>query len=85
MIYQNYHNIHHLSERIPNYNLEACHQANLPLLGNIKTLHLRDLPACAKYILWDAEAGTLVSIAEFRRQSQLNAEEKEAPEPLLTR
>jgi omega-6 fatty acid desaturase (delta-12 desaturase) len=80
-----YHNIHHLSERIPNYNLEACHNANLHLLGEIKTLHLRDLPTCAKYILWDAEAGTLVSIAEFRRQSQLNLKQKEAPEPLLTR
>ncbi|MGA1622782.1 MAG: fatty acid desaturase [Synechocystis sp.] len=70
-----YHNIHHLSERIPNYQLEACHHANLHLLGGIKTLHLQDLPACAKYILWDAEAGTLVSIAEFRSREQSNAQQ----------
>lgn len=66
-----YHNIHHLSERIPNYHLEACHQANIHLLGNIKTLHIKDLPGCAKYILWDAEAGTLVSIPEFRQKAEL--------------
>ncbi|MEB3161124.1 MAG: fatty acid desaturase [Synechocystis sp.] len=72
-----FHNIHHLSERIPNYHLEACHQANLHLLGGIKTLHLRDLPACAKYILWDAETSTLISITEFRRQAQLKAKQSQ--------
>ena len=57
-----YHNIHHLSERIPNYNLRACHQANRHLLGNITTLRLSDVPHCAKFILWDAAAERLVSI-----------------------
>lgn len=70
-----FHNIHHLSERIPNYNIEACHRANLHLLSNSKTLHLSDMPACAKFILWDADAHRLVSIASFRRAAQLKADE----------
>ncbi len=69
-----FHNIHHLSERIPNYNIEACHQANLHLLGDSKTLHLSDMPDCAKFILWDSDADRLVSIASFRRAAQLKAD-----------
>ena len=30
-----YHHIHHLSERIPNYRLRQCHQANLKLLDGV--------------------------------------------------
>jgi acyl-lipid omega-6 desaturase (Delta-12 desaturase) len=65
-----YHNIHHLSERIPNYHLKACHTQNSHLLSSVKTLRLRDMFMCAKFILWDAESNALVSIASFR-QSQL--------------
>jgi len=60
-----YHNIHHLSERIPNYNLEACHSKNIHLLGNIKMLQLRDIPKCFKFILWDADSSRLRSIPAF--------------------
>jgi acyl-lipid omega-6 desaturase (Delta-12 desaturase) len=61
-----YHSIHHLSSRIPNYNLEACHNANIHLLQNVKTLHFRDIPHCFKFILWDAEAQRLIPIDEFQ-------------------
>jgi acyl-lipid omega-6 desaturase (Delta-12 desaturase) len=61
-----YHSIHHLSERIPNYNLKACHQQNIHLLGNVKKLRLTDLQHCSKYILWDSAAQQLVSIDDFR-------------------
>ncbi len=64
-----YHNIHHLSERIPNYHLAACHQANRSLLSSVKTLRIRDLPACSKYILWDAQANCLISVAAFHENS----------------
>jgi len=67
-----YHNIHHLSERIPNYNLKACHYANRHLLTGVKMLQIRDMPACAKFILWDRASSTLVSIQEHRRQVGLN-------------
>jgi acyl-lipid omega-6 desaturase (Delta-12 desaturase) len=62
-----YHNIHHLSERIPNYNLEACHRENAHLLVKSKILRLADLPGCAKFILWDAASDSLVTIDWFRQ------------------
>jgi acyl-lipid omega-6 desaturase (Delta-12 desaturase) len=62
-----YHNIHHLSERIPNYNLEACHRENSHLLVKSKILRLADLPGCAKFILWDAASDSLVTIDWFRQ------------------
>lgn len=64
-----YHNIHHLSERIPNYNLRACHQKNARFLGNIKTIRLKDILNCSEFILWDAASDRLVSIKEYRRGS----------------
>lgn len=64
-----YHNIHHLSERIPNYNLEACHKANAHLLTKVKTLRISNVLDSAKFILWDVEASKLVSIAAFRQKS----------------
>jgi acyl-lipid omega-6 desaturase (Delta-12 desaturase) len=68
-----YHNIHHLSERIPNYNLEACHERNSHLLVHSKTLRLADIPNCFKYILWDSASDRLVSIAEFRQTAKDSA------------
>lgn len=65
-----YHNIHHLSERIPNYNLEACHNQNIHLLAHVKKLHMADIPACFKFILWDAASDRLVSITSFRQAAQ---------------
>jgi acyl-lipid omega-6 desaturase (Delta-12 desaturase) len=62
-----YHNIHHLSERIPNYNLAACHHANIHLLAKAKTLQLGDIIGCFQFILWDAVTDSLVSIDSFRQ------------------
>ncbi|MFZ4640303.1 MAG: fatty acid desaturase [Nodosilinea sp.] len=56
-----YHTIHHLSERIPNYNLAACHRANAHLLSQVKTVGIKDMLHCAQFILWDADANRLVS------------------------
>ncbi len=57
-----FHSIHHLSERIPNYNLRACHKANINLLQHSKTLYLRDIPKCFKYIIWDSKNEKLIPI-----------------------
>ena len=62
-----YHNIHHLSERIPNYNLRACHNANIHLLANSKTLTIRDIPDCFKLILWDSASDSLQSIESLEK------------------
>jgi acyl-lipid omega-6 desaturase (Delta-12 desaturase) len=66
-----YHNIHHLSERIPNYHLQACHQANAHLLTSAKVLKISDIPQCFKFILWDAASDSLVSIESFRQNIQI--------------
>jgi omega-6 fatty acid desaturase (delta-12 desaturase) len=65
-----YHNIHHLSERIPNYNLGACHNRNIDLLSKVKTLKLGDMLGCSKFVLWDSAVSKLVTIAAFRQSLQ---------------
>ena len=57
-----FHSIHHLSERIPNYNLRACHKANIHLLSKAKVLKLQDFPKCFKYIIWDSKNENLIPI-----------------------
>ena len=58
-----FHTIHHLSERIPNYNLRACHKANIHLLYQSKFLKLSDFPNCFKYIIWDDKNEKLIPIS----------------------
>ena len=58
-----FHSIHHLSERIPNYNLRACHKANIHLLQQSKFLKLSDFSSCFKYILWDNKNEKLIPIS----------------------
>ena len=55
-----YHHIHHLSERIPNYRLRDCHEANEHLLGSVSSLYLSQVVKCFSLILWDDEACKLV-------------------------
>jgi acyl-lipid omega-6 desaturase (Delta-12 desaturase) len=71
-----YHNIHHLSERIPNYHLEACHQENMHLLSKSKTLRMGDIFDCFKFILWDADSDSLISVASFQQGVELKAREQ---------
>jgi acyl-lipid omega-6 desaturase (Delta-12 desaturase) len=74
-----YHNIHHLSERIPNYNLEACHNQNRHLLTHVKTLRMADIPNCFKFILWDSASSRLTSIHAFRQAAQSSPIEPSFP------
>ena len=57
-----FHSIHHLSEGIPNYNLRACHKANINLLKQSTVLNLKDFPNCFKYIIWDSKNQKLIPI-----------------------
>lgn len=59
-----FHSIHHLCERIPNYRLRACHQANQHLLGDCIYLRLSDFRRCFHLILWDSVNQELVSTAD---------------------
>ena len=56
-----YHHIHHLSERIPNYRLKECHEANIHLVNHVHKLYLSQVSVCFSLILWDRESLELVS------------------------
>lgn len=62
-----YHHVHHLSARIPNYNLQRAHEDN-PMFHDVPTLSLRDGLRAVSLKLWDEDRGRLVSFAEARRR-----------------
>jgi omega-6 fatty acid desaturase (delta-12 desaturase) len=59
------HHIHHLSARIPNYNLQRAHDEN-PLFHDVPTLSLWDGLSAVRFKLWDERRGRLVTFAEAR-------------------
>jgi omega-6 fatty acid desaturase (delta-12 desaturase) len=61
-----FHHIHHLSPRIPNYNLARCHQA-IPLFQNVKPITLFSSLKSLNFRLWDEEHGKLVGYSYLRR------------------
>lgn len=60
-----YHHIHHLSARIPNYNLVACHNRHKDLFNNVPRLSLFDIPGAFKYVIWDEKQQTLITAKQF--------------------
>ena len=71
-----YHHIHHLSSRIPNYNLERCHKAHL-IFQQVKTLTLLSSVKSLTFRFWDEKRKQLVGysrIRELRRQSKGTAQ-----------
>ncbi len=61
-----FHHIHHLSTRIPNYNLQRCHEAE-PLFQAIRPMTLLESFRSATLRLWDENAQRLVGYAAIRR------------------
>ena len=57
-----FHHVHHLSSRIPNYRLRACHESN-PAFRAAPRLSLRQSLRCARLALWDPERRKLVAFA----------------------
>ncbi len=64
-----YHHIHHLSARIPNYCLVACHNEHRHLFSDVKRISLSEIPRALKYILWDTRLRCIVSVAEVQQQA----------------
>jgi acyl-lipid omega-6 desaturase (Delta-12 desaturase) len=62
------HHVHHLSTRIPNYNLQRAHDEN-PVFHDVPTLSLWDGLRAVRLKLWDEERGRLVTFADARRAS----------------
>jgi omega-6 fatty acid desaturase (delta-12 desaturase) len=68
-----FHHIHHLSPRIPNYNLERCHKAD-PLFRRVRPLTLLSSLKSLTFRLWDEQRGVLVGyrrLRELRREKLL--------------
>ena len=66
-----FHHIHHLSPRIPNYNLEKCHQAD-PMFRAVKPITLFTSFKSFTFRLWDEESRKLVGyghLKKMRKQS----------------
>jgi omega-6 fatty acid desaturase (delta-12 desaturase) len=60
-----FHHIHHLSSRIPNYNLEKCHDAN-PLFQSVKPVTLFPSLKSFTFRLWDEPRKKLVGYGHLR-------------------
>jgi omega-6 fatty acid desaturase (delta-12 desaturase) len=61
-----YHHIHHLSPRIPNYRLVACHDRYRDLFVGVARVKLSSVPRALKFILWDERTQRIISVAEYR-------------------
>jgi omega-6 fatty acid desaturase (delta-12 desaturase) len=59
------HHVHHLSARIPNYNLQRAHDEN-PIFHDVPTISLWDGLKAVRLKLWDEERGRLVTFAQAR-------------------
>jgi acyl-lipid omega-6 desaturase (Delta-12 desaturase) len=57
-----FHHVHHLSPRIPNYNLEACHESD-PMFNAVSYITLSSSLKSLGYRLWDEERKKLVGFS----------------------
>jgi omega-6 fatty acid desaturase (delta-12 desaturase) len=79
-----FHHIHHLSPRIPNYNLQKCHEGE-PAFQQVKPLTLWASLSCLTVHVWDEQSGKLVGYDHIRRlrraqrASSLNIANAKAP------
>jgi acyl-lipid omega-6 desaturase (Delta-12 desaturase) len=74
------HHVHHLSARIPNYNLQRAHDEN-PMFHDVPTLSLWDGMRSVRLKLWDEERGRMVTFAAARTSPGPAAPVPAAPRP----
>jgi acyl-lipid omega-6 desaturase (Delta-12 desaturase) len=59
------HHVHHLSARIPNYNLQRAHDEN-PIFHDVPTISLVEGMRAVRLKLWDEDRRRLVTFSEAR-------------------
>jgi omega-6 fatty acid desaturase (delta-12 desaturase) len=69
-----FHHIHHLSPRVPNYNLQKCHEAD-PAFRRVQPITARTSLRSLVLHLWDESAGKLVG---YKRMKQVRFEQRQA-------
>jgi omega-6 fatty acid desaturase (delta-12 desaturase) len=74
------HHVHHLSAKVPNYNLQRAHDAN-PIFHDVPTLSLWDGLRAVRLKLWDEGRGRLVTFAEERSDRWPIATSSSSPTP----
>ncbi len=55
-----FHHVHHLLPRVPNYRLQACHEADPAFAANVTRLTLFEAFKAPSYALWDEALGRMV-------------------------
>jgi acyl-lipid omega-6 desaturase (Delta-12 desaturase) len=71
-----FHHIHHLSPRIPNYNLERCHRSD-PMFGDVQPVRPIASLRLLTLRLWDESARKLIGFGRLREiRQQLRHESK---------
>ena len=63
-----FHHVHHLSPRIPNYNLQRCHEEN-PIFQQATVLTIGSSIRTASLHLWDEAKQRLVSFEDLKRSA----------------
>ncbi|HEY4252636.1 MAG TPA: fatty acid desaturase [Roseomonas sp.] len=58
-----FHHVHHLMPRIPNYRLQACHDAH-PAFAEAHVMTLRQAFGAPRHVLWDEGTARMVTFAE---------------------
>ncbi|MDX8365254.1 fatty acid desaturase [Cytobacillus sp. IB215665] len=61
-----YHHVHHLSPRVPNYELEKAHNNTKPL-ENVPTITMAKSVQSLKYRLWDEQGKDFVTFKEAKQ------------------
>ena len=77
------HHVHHLSARIPNYNLQRAHDENAIFHG-VPTLSLADGIRAVRLKLYDEKRERMVTFAEARQQSLFSERLRTSPPPSQT-
>lgn len=62
-----FHHVHHLSPRVPNYNLEKAH-SDIEPLQKAQTITLLDSIHCLRFKLYDEENNKFISFKELEEQ-----------------
>ena len=64
-----FHHVHHLSPRIPNYNLQRCHDAD-PLFNQVKPITFSASLKTLALRLWDEETKRLIGYGTLRQRQR---------------
>jgi len=62
-----FHHVHHLSPKVPNYNLERVHHT-IPMLQNVKTITILSSLKSITFRLWDEENRTFIGFKSFQQR-----------------